>query len=219
MDEILAVLSRTTDGVYAVDRDQRIIFWNTAAERMLGYPADEIIGRPCHEIFHGEPRPGCLHCQPNCPVMRAASRHELVPTYNLLSRTREGRPILLNVSVIIPLDGTSPYATIHLFRDATHQLQYETYVDQILCAAARLPNPQTTLAQQRPYAQSVYAPLSPREKEVLNLLVQGQAAQKIAQTLCISYATVRNHLQKILHKLGVHSQREAVKLAMEHRLV
>lgn len=219
MDEILAVLSRTTDGVYAVDRDQRIIFWNTAAERMLGYPADEIIGRPCHEIFHGEPRPGCLHCQPNCPVMRAASRHESVPTYNLLSRTREGRPILLNVSVIIPLDGTSPYATIHLFRDATHQLQYETYVDQILCAAARLPNPQTTLAQQRPCAQSVYAPLSPREKEVLNLLVQGQAAQKIAQTLCISYATVRNHLQKILHKLGVHSQREAVKLAMEHRLV
>jgi PAS domain S-box-containing protein len=219
MDEILAVLSRTTDGVYAVDRDQCIIFWNTAAERMLGYPADEIIGRPCHEIFHGEPRPGCLHCQSNCPVMRAASRHESVPTYNLLSRTREGRPILLNVSVIIPLDGTSPYATIHLFRDATHQLQYETYVDQILCAAARLPNPQTTLAQQRPYAQSVYAPLSPREKEVLNLLVQGQAAQKIAQTLCISYATVRNHLQKILHKLGVHSQREAVKLAMEHRLV
>jgi len=219
MDEILAVLSRTTDGVYAVDRDQRIIFWNTAAERMLGYPADEIIGRPCHEIFHGEPRPGCLHCQPNCPVMRAASRHESVPTYNLLSRTREGRPILLNVSVIIPLDGTSPYATIHLFRDATHQLQYETYVDQILCAAARLPNPQTTLTQERPYAQSVYAPLSPREKEVLNLLVQGQAAQKIAQTLCISYATVRNHLQKILHKLGVHSQREAVKLAMEHRLV
>ncbi|MDH3601055.1 MAG: LuxR C-terminal-related transcriptional regulator [Candidatus Tectomicrobia bacterium] len=65
----------------------------------------------------------------------------------------------------------------------------------------------------------VYAPLSPREKEVLNLLVQGQAAQEIAQTLSISYATVRNHLQKILRKLGVHSQRQAVKLAVEHHLV
>ena len=86
-------------------------------------------------------------------------------------------------------------------------------------AAARLPSPQTTLAQHRQSALTVYAPLSPREKEVLNLLVQGQAAQKIAQTLGISYATVRNHLQKILHKLGVHSQREAVKLAVEHHLV
>jgi DNA-binding NarL/FixJ family response regulator len=63
------------------------------------------------------------------------------------------------------------------------------------------------------------APLSAREKEVLYLLVQGKATRDIADTLCISYATVCNHLQTILHKLGVHSQREAVKLALEHRLV
>ncbi|PON13657.1 hypothetical protein C2W62_33200 [Candidatus Entotheonella serta] len=56
MDDILAVLSQTADGVYAVDREQRIVFWNAAAERLLGYPADEVMGRPCHEIFHGEPR-------------------------------------------------------------------------------------------------------------------------------------------------------------------
>ncbi len=219
MDEVLAVLSQTADGAYAVDRNQRILFWNAAAERMLGYSADDVIGRPCHEIFHGDPRPGCLQCQPGCPVLHAASHQNSVPTYNLLSRTQEGRPILLNVSVIVPRNPDSPYVTIHLFRDATHQLQYETYVDQILCAAARLPNPQTTLAQHPHHALAVYAPLSPREKEVLNLLVQGQAAQKIAQTLSISYATVRNHLQKILRKLGVHSQREAVKLAVEHHLV
>ena len=219
MDEVLAVLSQTADGAYAVDWDQRIVFWNTAAERLLDYAAEDVIGRPCHEVFHGDPRPGCLQCQPGCPVMHAASQQGSAPTYNLLSRTQDGRPILLNVSVIVPQEGDRPYATIHLFRDATHQLQYETYVDQILCAAARLPSPQTTLAQHRQSALPVYAPLSPREKEVLNLLVQGQAAQKIAQTLGISYATVRNHLQKILRKLGVHSQREAVKLALEHHLV
>jgi DNA-binding NarL/FixJ family response regulator len=54
---------------------------------------------------------------------------------------------------------------------------------------------------------------------VLYLLVQGKGARHIAATLCISYATVRNHLQTILRKLGVHSQREAVKIALEHRLV
>ena len=219
MDEILAVLSQTADGVYAVDQNQRIVFWNDAAEAMLGYPANEVIGRPCHEIFHGEPRPGCMQCQSHCPVINAANNHEAVPTYNLLSRTQDGRTIMLNVSVVVPFDRARPYATIHLFRDATHQLQYETYVNQLLCAAARLPTPQTTLPQDRLSPLSVYAPLSPREKEVLNLLVQGQSAQDIAQTLGISYATVRNHLQKILHKLGVHSQREAVALAIKHHLV
>jgi PAS domain S-box-containing protein len=219
MDELLAVLSQTADGVYAIDRGQRIVFWNAAAERMLGYPADDVMGRPCHEIFHGEPRPGCLQCQADCPVLHAAHYHGSVPTYNLLSRTQDGRTILLNVSVIVPLKHDRQYATIHLFRDATHQLQYETYVDQILCAAARLPHPQSTMAPYRLDPLTAYAPLSPREKEVLNLLVQGQAAQEIAQTLGISYATVRNHLQKILHKLGVHSQLEAVVLAVKHHLV
>jgi PAS domain S-box-containing protein len=218
MDKVLAVLSRTADGVFAVDHDQRIAFWNDAAECLLGYRADEVIGRLCHEIFDGEPRPGCLECSPECPVMAAALRHESVPTYNLMSHTKDGDAILLNVSVIIP-NGVSPFATIHLFRDATHQLRYETYVEQILCAAARLPSPQTTLSRSALDASPLGAPLSAREKEVLYLLVQGKAAREIADTLCISYATVRNHLQTVLRKLSVHSQREAVKVALEHRLV
>jgi PAS domain S-box-containing protein len=219
MDEVLAVLSRTADGVYAVDQAQRIVFWNDAATRLLGYHADEVIGRPCYEIFDGEPRPGCLECSLDCPVMAAAARRESVPTYNLLSRTKAGDTILLNVSVIIASHANSPFVTIHLFRDATHQLRYETYVEQILCAAARLPHPQTPLRRNAYNTSIVEAPLSGREKEVLYLLVQGKAAREIAETLCISYATVRNHLQTILRKLGVHSQREAVKLAMEQHLV
>lgn len=219
MDGILAILSRTADGVYAVDQAQRILFWNAAAERLLGYRADEVIGRLCHDIFNGEPRPGCLECGANCPVMIAAKQREPVPTYNLLSRTKDGNTVLLNVSVIVPPDDISPFTTIHLFRDATHQLRYETYVEQILCAAARLPTPQATLTRSTAAAPLMNVPLSAREKEVLYLLVQGKAARAIADTLCISYATVRNHLQTILRKLDVHSQREAVKLALERHLV
>ena len=54
---------------------------------------------------------------------------------------------------------------------------------------------------------------------MLSLLVQGQAAREIAETLCISYATVRNHLHAILRKLGVHNQRQAITLALERHLV
>jgi PAS domain S-box-containing protein len=219
MDAVLAILSRTADGVCAVDRAQRIVFWNDAAEHLLGYSAAEVIGHPCHEIFAGEPRPGCLECGPHCLVMRSAERHEPVPTYNLLSRTKAGDTILLNVSVIVPSDDTSPFVTIHLFRDATHQLRYETYVEHLLCAAARLPHPQSPLTRSAGTAPLLNAPLSGREKEVLYLLVQGRTARDIAETLCISYATVRNHLQTILRKLNVHSQREAVRLALEHHLV
>jgi len=219
MDQVLAVLAQTADGAYALDQRQRIVFWNAAAERILGYGAEEVIGRPCYEVFNGELRPGCLECHASCPVMIAAEHHEHVPTYNLLSRTKEGETIMLNVSVIVPLDTDSSLVTIHLFRDATHQLRYETYVEHLLCAAARLPGPPQTLARGMPETEIFYAPLSARQKEVLALLVRGQGAREIADTLCISYATVRNHLHTILRKLGVHSQHQAVKLALERRLV
>jgi len=219
MDKVLAVLAQTADGVYALDQRQRIVFWNAAAERILGYRAEEVLERPCHEVFDGEPRPGCLECHTDCPVMVAARYHEPVPTYNLLSHTKAGDTIMLNVSVIIPAESDSSLLTIHLFRDATHQWRYETYVEHLLCAAARLPGPPQTLTRGLPETGLCYAPLSGREKEVLLLLVQGQAAREIADTLCISYATVRNHLHAILRKLGVHSQRQAVKLALERHLV
>ncbi len=220
MDDVLAVLSRTADGVYALNQEQRIIFWNSAAERILGYRAEEVLGRACHDLFEGEPRPGCMECEAHCPVLTAASRHETVPTYNLLSRTKDGDVIMLNISVIVPAADNTSWSTIHLFRDTTHQLRYETYVDQLLCAAARLPKPQATLASPSAFdAAAISAPLSGREKEVLYLLVKGKGARAIADSLYISYATVRNHLQTILRKLGVHSQRDAVRIALERRLV
>ena len=166
MDKVLTVLAQTADGVYALDQMQRIVFWNAAAERILGYRTEEVIGRPCHEVFDGEPRPGCLECHSGCPVMEAAQHHEYVPTYNLLSRTKEGETIMLNVSVIVPSENDGSFLTIHLFRDATHQLRYETYVEHLLCAAARLPGPLQTLARGIPETKIFYAPLSAWEKYV-----------------------------------------------------
>jgi DNA-binding CsgD family transcriptional regulator len=151
--------------------------------------------------------------------MLAVQHQEPVPTYNLLSRTKTGDTLLLNMSVIVPLECNGLWSTIHLFRDATHQLRYETYVEHILYAAATLPGPQHPMVRSALHATPFYAPLSAREKEVLYLLVQGKAARQIADALCISHATVRNHLHAILRKLGVHNQRQAIKLALEHHLV
>jgi len=219
MDELLAILARTADGVFALDQAERVVFWSAAAERITGYRADEVLGRPCYEIFGSEQRAGCHHCQPDCPVIRAARNQEPVPTYNVLVRTKADVPILLNISVIVPLESHESVCTIHLFRDATHQLRYETYVEQILSAAAQLAGPQQTLAQHALQVRPLFAPLSAREKEVLGLLVQGKSAREIAETLGISYVTVRNHLQALLRKFGVHTQRQVIKLALQHHLI
>jgi two-component system, NarL family, nitrate/nitrite response regulator NarL len=61
--------------------------------------------------------------------------------------------------------------------------------------------------------------LSPRELEVLSLLVQGANGRTVASTLNISLNTVRTHVQNILTKLQVHSRLEAATFAVRHGIV
>jgi DNA-binding NarL/FixJ family response regulator len=57
---------------------------------------------------------------------------------------------------------------------------------------------------------SAFDALSPREREVLELLARGLTADAIADRIFISVATVRTHIQSILRKLEVSSQLAAV---------
>ena len=61
--------------------------------------------------------------------------------------------------------------------------------------------------------------LSPREKEVLGLLVEGLSYKMIAAKLNITYDTVRAHMKKIYEKLHVASMTEAVAKALNQNLL
>jgi len=61
--------------------------------------------------------------------------------------------------------------------------------------------------------------LSPREKEVLALMVQGLSNPDIADRLVVGRSTIKFHVSSILGKLGVQSRTEAVAVAVQNRLV
>lgn len=52
--------------------------------------------------------------------------------------------------------------------------------------------------------------LTPREKEIFNLLINNYSTRDIAQKLGISEKTVRNHISNVIQKLGVDSRIQAV---------
>ena len=52
--------------------------------------------------------------------------------------------------------------------------------------------------------------LTPREKEIFNLLIKNQSTRDISKTLGISEKTVRNHISNVIQKLGVDSRIQAV---------
>jgi DNA-binding NarL/FixJ family response regulator len=67
--------------------------------------------------------------------------------------------------------------------------------------------------------QPLEAPLSSREIEVLALLAQGHSNREITEKLCIAPGTVKNHVNSIYSKLGVHDRTQAVLKAKQLGLV
>lgn len=75
------------------------------------------------------------------------------------------------------------------------------------------------IAQAGAVPRDPLAALTPREREVLQCMVDGLTRGEIASRLYLSANTVRTHTQNLLAKLGVHSTLESVALALRHGVV
>lgn len=69
------------------------------------------------------------------------------------------------------------------------------------------------------YPDRAAATLTSRERECLEMLVEGLDTEAMVARLGVARTTVRSHLQSVLTKLGVHSRLEAASFAVRHRVV
>ncbi|WP_432797671.1 diguanylate cyclase [Poriferisphaera sp. WC338] len=68
-NHLRAILDQIHDGIYFVDPDRRITYWNKSAERITGYSADQVIGQYCFNniLSHVDER-GSPLCHHGCPL-------------------------------------------------------------------------------------------------------------------------------------------------------
>ena len=215
-------VNRTSDGAYIVNDSQRIIAWNSAAERLLGFQAREVIGVSCYQILGGRSEGDCQVCKQGCLPITELRRGQMVPTFNARVRSTGGRPRWVNMTIIgvsVATDHADlPLVVIHLFRDVETQHQAEVFAHDVATWARQMEQ-RTGESRDGDTLGTPTVVLSQRELQVLSLLCQGASTEGIAASLVIGRPTARNHIQRILHKLGVHSRLEAVKYARDHRLM
>jgi PAS domain S-box-containing protein len=220
MESLFQALANAADGAFVIDENQRIIYWNRAAQEVLGYTSEEMVGRACYEILAGLGDKGQSICQHNCYVATIAGTGSPVTSYDTRVHAKSGELCWINVSILaFPASGDSSTLVVHLFRDATQKRQSEQFTQKVLEAAQQIRESSLSRSTVPVSSKSPVQDLTEREREVLSLLAQGHSTRDISQSLSISHSTARNHIQNILHKLNVHSRLEAVAYAYEHGLV
>jgi PAS domain S-box-containing protein len=210
--DLLPAFERSADGVYAVDHDQNIVFWNRMAERLLGFKAADVLHRKCFDVIAGGDHHGHPFCGSDCPVIDCARHGRPHENYDVRTRTAGGKVRWINISIVVLMGRRRrSVLTVHLARDVTEKRRQE-----LRTRAALRDAPRSASAMN---ADGALARLTRREMEVLELLASGHTTPRIANVLGVSTTTVRNHVEHLLGKLGVHSRLEAVAYAAQHWLV
>lgn len=111
-------------------------------------------------------------------------------------------------------------ATGYLLKDVTADELAEAIRSVALGRTALAPAAMQALLEQRPEQGSTLGhDLTEREQDVLTLMVKGLSNPQIAEQLVVSLSTVKFHVSSILSKLQAATRAEAVRLALQHKLV
>ena len=219
---LLKHLGNTEDGVFAVDNRQQIILWSPGAERILGYTAAEVLGRPCFEVIEREVAHADAACKQDCNVLLITRQGSVPPTLTVQSKTKSGKEVWLSIThITIPkADSPEPEAIVHIFRDVSEQTKAQDLVERLAMYVKEMVSPPaSTGSRPAKKTETGLQALTPRELEVLGCLAEGLGTGALADRMVISVSTARNHIQNILEKLGVHSRTEAVMYGIRHGLV
>jgi len=196
----LTNLGNTGNGLFAVDRAQRIRAWNKAAEELLGHTAAEVLGRPCDEVIGARDRTGQCCCGPDCRVLAAGRAGCPLADFDARVRSKSGMDVWLTFTVLTLAIPGDPL-TVHLFHPVRHRDQVDVQDPEATGRLAATP-----------------VKLTPRERAILNCLVEGRTTAEIAEALAISPLTVRTHIRNMLTKTRVNSRVQLVARAVRSGL-
>lgn len=120
------LLDSLHDGVYFVDCERRITYWNKGAERLTGYSADEVIGRHCFDNFlkHVDDQ-GRTLCLGGCPLARTLADGERREAEVYLRHKLGHRvPVSVRVSPIVD-DAGCIVGAVEVFSDVSAKKKAE----------------------------------------------------------------------------------------------
>ncbi len=217
-NDILHILANTADGVFAVSTDHKIVFWNKPAQKILGYSAKEVLGKFCNEIIAGTDSSGKPVCSRSCNVMKAIDKGENPENYEMLTHSKKGDAVWLNVSIIcIPGSQPALNTVVHMFHDMTKPKSDLNAIRELVSDINNENKPDDIYSSNnKPKTEEI---LTPRERKVLKCLGAGYRPAEISDKLYISLSTLRKHIQNIHSKLEVHSMLEAVAKARQSNLI
>jgi diguanylate cyclase (GGDEF)-like protein/PAS domain S-box-containing protein len=157
------ILDSMADGVYFVDRDRRITYWNHGAERLTGFAAREVVGSYCFDnlLDHIDGR-GCQLCRGGCPLAAAIEQDRSLEL-GVYLRHKSGRRVPISVRAT-PMKNEEGeiIGAVEVFSDSTQANKTERRIGELETIAFR--DPLTALPNRRHIGLKVHQAIEEAEQ-------------------------------------------------------
>lgn len=169
------ILSAAGEGIYGVNADGKTTFINPAAERMLGYKAEELIGRDIHSAIHHSHGDGRHYPSKTCPIYMAFADGEIHIVDNEVFWRKDGKAISVEYTSTPIEENGQLVGAVVIFRDISDRKEAETKLRRALAEVEAL---RSRLEQENAYLQEEirnehnYKEIVGQSDAILNIIKQ-----------------------------------------------
>jgi PAS domain S-box-containing protein len=156
------ILNSIADGVFTVDLDWRITFFNQAAEEITGVTAAEALGRPCCEVFRANV------CESACVLRHTMETGQAVVNQSVAILRADGREIPISISTALLKDdkgevigGVETFRDLSLVEELRREIHRQYRLGDILSKS--------------PLMQKIFALLPEIARSGSTVLIQGES--------------------------------------------
>lgn len=129
---LLKIFENVSDGVYCVDHERRILYWNKKSEDITGYEAKKVLGTRCQDniLKHVDDK-GTELCLEKCPLVKAMEE-ATVQTAEVFLHHREGyRVPVIVVGIPVVSESGDVVGAIELFKEKAEKSFLENEIEQL----------------------------------------------------------------------------------------
>ncbi len=210
------ILDAAGEGIYGINADGKATFVNRAAQEMLGWKAEDLIGQDLHAMIHHHHLDGGHFPARECPIYRSFRMEETVRVDEDAFWRKDGKPILVDyVSTPIYDRGVLAGAVV-IFRDITERRENERKLraalseieelkaqleqeNDYLLTEMRTSRSQKGLVGQSAYTRSVNAQIGLIAETETNVLVRGTPGSGKAQIVSLIHDASPRGKRPLVH--------------------
>lgn len=175
-DRLDAIFHNSSDAIYMVDSDLRILAFNPAAETLTGWRKDEAIGARCADVIRCNLTAGAsgkgAQCSAPCPMLRVIATKESLPYVELRIVAKDGttKDVAASHSFIPASNDTGPYG-VAIVRDISPIKEVDRLKSEFVSMVSH--DLRTPLAVIKGYAATLLNPMLALDQEREKRFIKG----------------------------------------------